>query len=140
MSKRKPHPNKVFHYPKESGDYNFVQLLIDFRELGYREYPMLIFPDNEKTHGEILEKFLEEMNFHYPRFNNGKKGIPNLIGKDYCVVGLGKGYFNKDETILEVGKIDSNNDYGSAGLEVGINREHFNEIAKHSKIIIRHRE
>lgn len=139
MGKRKPHSHKVFHYPKESGDYNFVQVLVDYGELGYREYPMLIFPRNGKMHGDILEKFLDEMHLTpYPLFNNGKKKIPNLRGKYYSIVGLGRGYFDKDSNIFEACTADSNNDYDFASLK--INREHLDEIAKHSKIIIKYKE
>jgi hypothetical protein len=122
----------VFHYPKKIGNYNFVQILIDFKKPKYREYPVLVFPENEKTHGEILEKFLKKMNFHHPYFNNGRKIIPNLIGKDYSVVGIGEAYFNGD--FLEIRKAKLDNDYGSVGIEVGVNKEHLEKIKKYSTL------
>ena len=137
---RKPHPHKVFHWPRESGEHNFVQVKVDYQEPGFREYSMLAFPHNDDTHGDILARFLKEIGMRpYPMFNNGEKKIPSLRGKNYDVVGLGRGYFDKDALTLEILDMNPENDYGEAGYRLGSPREHLEEVTEHSKINLKYK-
>jgi hypothetical protein len=88
---RRVHPHKVFHWPNESGEHNFVQLQIDYDEPGFRQYPMLAFPHNGDSHSAILKKFLEEMHIHqYVRIHSSIGLVPATKGNSFDVVGLGR--------------------------------------------------
>lgn len=137
---RKVHPHKVFHWPMGSGEHNFVQVRLDYHEPGFREYPMLAFPHNGDSHGQVLGRFLREVGIEqFPMFSVNGTLLPSLRGRDYDVVGMGRGYFDADGVTLEVFS-SFGSDYGHYGMSMGTDREHLEEVTRHSRIKVKYRE
>ncbi len=139
-------PHMLYHYPPKSGMYSFVQLSLDYERHGFREYPIWVFQKQQETHGEIIMNFLQHQKIHYPILRHEKRGvkvieIPNLVGRNFCVLGLGKSYFDREKLTLDkIMKADEDNDYGPAGIEIGVNRAHLEQVTKHSKIKVTYPE